>query len=99
MVNLTFKDTPTDICQCGTGVESTEHFLLICPIFTRQREILISTINQVLNSKNQDLDSLKNVAKVKLLLYGNEHLNFLENKSILNATIEYIRFTERLSQV
>ena len=87
MVNLTFKDTPTDICQCGTGVESTEHFLLICPI------------NPVLNSKNQDLDSLENVAKVKLLLYGNEHLNFLENKSILNATIEYIRFTERLSQV
>ena len=97
--NHNFQDTPSDICECGTGVESTEHFLLICPNFARQRETLISTINPVLNSKNQYLSSLDNAAKVKLLLYGTEHLDFSENKAILNATINFIQLTERFNLV
>ena len=94
-----FRDTPSDICQCGTGVESTEHFLLLCPNFARQREILFSTINLLLNSKNQDLNSLDNAAKIKLLLYGTEQLDFSKNKQVLNATINFIKLTERLNQV
>ena len=97
--NHNFKDTPNDDCHCGTGIESTEHFLLSCPLFTRQRENLFLTINPVLNVKIQNFDSLANAAKTQILLYGNEHLNILENKLILNATIEYIRSTERLCQV
>ena len=93
------RDTPSDICQCGTGVESTKHFLLLCPNFARQREILISTINPLLNSKNQDLNSLDNAANIKLLLYGTEHLDFSKNKQVLNATIYFIQLTERLNQV
>ena len=97
--NQNFKDTPNDDCHCGTGIESTEHFLLVCPLFTRQRENLFLTINPVLNVKIQNFVSLGNAAKTQILLYGNEHLNCLENKLILNATIEYIRCTERLCQV
>ena len=94
-----FRDTPSDICQCGTGVESTEHFLLLCPNFARQREILFSTINLLLNSKKQDLNSLDNAAKIKLFLYGTEQLDFSKNKQVLNATIYFIQLTERLNQV
>ena len=97
--NHNFQDTPTDICQCGTGMETTEHFLITCPNYVRQRETLISTMNPVLNSKNQNLSSLDNAAKVKLLLYGSENLDIFENKSILNATINFIRSTERFNQV
>ena len=97
--NHNFRDTPNDDCHCGAGTESTEHFLLICPLFTRQREDLFLAINPVLNVKIQNFDSLGNAAKTQILLYGNEHLDFLENKLILNATIEYIRSTERLCQV
>ena len=79
-------------------METTEHFLLICPNYTRQRETLISTIIPVLNSKNQNLSSLDNEAKVKLLLYGTENLDFSGNKSVLNATINFIRLTERFDQ-
>ena len=96
--NHNFQDTPSDTCQCGTGMETTEHFLLICPNYTRQRETLISTIIPVLNSKNQNLSSLDNEAKVKLLLYGTENVDFSGNKSVLNATINFIRLTERFDQ-
>ena len=63
-----------------------------------QRETLISTIIPVLNSKNQNLSSLDNEAKVKLLLYGTENLDFSGNKWVLNATINFIRLTERFDQ-
>ena len=98
--NHNFRDTPTDFCQCGTGVESTEHFLLYCPSFSIQRDTLISTISPIFNSnpKNPNIINLDDAAKVKTLLYGNKNLNLMENKSILNATIQYIISTNRLSQ-
>ena len=96
-----FRDTPTDICSCGTGVESTSHFLLFCPFFSIQRQALLSTISSILNSnsKTPDMSNLDNAAKVDTLLYGNENLNFLENKSVLTATIKYISSTGRLNQM
>ena len=96
-----FRDTPTDICSCGTGVESTSHFLLFCPFFRIQRQALFSTISSILNSnsKTPDMSNLDNAAKVDTLLYGNENLNFLENKSVLTATIKYISSTGRLNQM
>ena len=97
--NHNFNDTPNDVCCCGTGTESTEHFLLICPLFTRQREELFSTINPVLNSKLQNFSSLENTAKIQTLLYGHEQLDCVENKLILTATVAFICATERFSQV
>ena len=96
-----FRDTPTDICSCGTGVESTSHFLLLCPYFSIQRQALLSTIGSILNSntKTPNISNLDNAAKVDTLLYGNENLNFLENRSVLTATIKYISSTGRLNQM
>ena len=45
------------------------------------------------------MSNLDNAAKVDTLLYGNENLNFLENKSVLTATIKYISSTGRLNQM
>ena len=95
--NHSFIDTPSDVCHCGTGVESTDHYLLVCPLFTGQRDHLLSTVSPVLNSKIENFDSLDNAVKTQILLYGNEQLSFLDNKLVLNATIDFIRSTGRFS--
>ena len=58
-ITHSFRDTPNDICQSDAGVESAKHFLLPCTNSAKQREILIFTINPVLNSKNQDITQPK----------------------------------------
>ena len=32
-----FLDTSSEFCQCAQGVEDTEHFLFLCPLFDNQR--------------------------------------------------------------
>ena len=89
-----FKDTPSDACVCGNGPESTLHFLLLCPLFKISREKLFETIDPILKNLNTVLD---NALLSKFLLYGNENLTPLQNRSILQATLEYIQNTKRLS--
>ena len=90
-----FKDTPNDKCSCSTGPENTLHFLLSCPFFTSQRAKLLETVNPLLCSKNLELDSS---ALSKALLYGNNNLNPLQNKTILEATLEFIRNSGRFDR-
>ena len=92
-----FLDTPSDICHCGTGIETTEHFLLKCPMFSNPRGDLLSTINPIINSKIQNVQFIDDPTLVQIMLYGNENLNPLDNNFVLNATINYIYSTERFS--
>ena len=89
-----FKDTPSDACICGNGSESTVHFLLLCPLFNTFRESLLETINPIINQLNIELD---NTLLSQILLYGNKALNPIQNRSILEATLDYIHKTKRLS--
>ena len=43
-----FEDTPSDICLCKLGIEDNRHFLLSCPFYTSKREIMVSTVNEIL---------------------------------------------------
>ena len=92
-----FLDTPSDICHCGTGVETTEHFLLKCPLYVGPRMDLLSTINPKINSKFQNEQLIDESDFVQIILYGNEKFNPSENNSILCATIDYITSTDRFS--
>ena len=96
--NHNFKDTPSDQCRCGTGIESTEHFLLTCLLFRELRDELFSTINPEL-SKIRNLPSIENSDMVQILLYGSQNLTLSENQLILTAVIKYIQHTERFNQV
>ena len=89
-----FKDTLSDGCICGNGSESTLHFLLLCPLFKTSREKLFETIDPILKNLNIVPD---NASLSKFLLYGNETLNLIQNRSILEATLDYIQNTKRLS--
>ena len=90
-----FRDTPTGTCLCDLDVETTQHFLLHCPKFHVKRQVLFGNINQILFVN--DLNVMNESDLVHLLLYGNKKLKFYENQTILKATINYIRKTDRFS--
>ena len=37
------NDTPA--CRCGNEYESAQHYIMYCPLYTEQRQILITSIN------------------------------------------------------
>ena len=89
-----FKDTPTDLCLCGNGPESTVHYLLLCPFFHNLRSKLFDRIDPFIDQLNKELDR-NNLSEI--LLYGHKDLNPMQNRSILEATLDYIQNTRRLS--
>ena len=88
-----FLDTPSDICTCNSGVETTVHYLLYCPLFVTHREELMEIVQPILNS-TPNVDDL---VMSHILLYGKKALNPTQNREILNATLDYIRNTGRFS--
>ena len=79
------------MCNCGSGIESTAHFLLHCPNYNIQRQTLfdnIATIDD--NILNENENTLANI-----LLFGKQNIEDCLNKRILNATIQFILTTLR----
>ena len=78
-----FGDTLNPICVCGIEVESTEHFLLRCQLFTTQRLELLE------NAKDQ----------VLVLLYGSNTNNSSNiNQEIIKTVITYLKATGRFDK-
>ena len=75
-----FDDTPNPTCSCGTAAESTQHFLLDCPVFTSHRKKLLEDINPFIRKLNINPGDPNFVT---ILLYGNDSLAIHENKAIL----------------
>ena len=36
------------ICLCKLGIEDTRHFLLSCPFYASKREIMVSSVSEIL---------------------------------------------------
>ena len=90
-----FQDTPDDRCLCGKA-ETTQHFLLKCPIYNAHRLGLFQILNPILLDNN--LNNLNDIEMGSLLLYGHEKLSFLTNQTIIKANINFIERTTRFSQ-
>jgi hypothetical protein len=69
-------------CQCGE-IESTEHYLLICPRYNLQRASLFHSVNPILR------------VSTKLLLYGSDVLSHDNNIKVFSAVQTYIHQTKR----
>ena len=95
--NHNFADTRVDTCLCTMNAETTQHFLLECPIFFTHRQDLLETANSILILN--DLENISDNKKVHLLLYGHKKLNFIENRAVLKATIKFISKSSRFSRV
>ena len=63
-------------------------------MFDAHRVKLLETVTPVINKLNLELD---NSVLDKILLYGDRALNPTQNKIILEATLDYIRKSGRLS--
>ena len=81
-----FADTPSELCHCNQGNDTT-HYLFSCPLYAIQRATLAASVINILQKNN--LNYLGNNSK--LYLYGHPSMNSRENKNILLATIKYIK--------
>ena len=79
-------------CRCGIEDESPEHYFLRCPLFQGPRAILLNNISQLLECPLSDFDD---PSLCHLLLYGKPSLNVNLNKSILCASIKFIKSSKR----
>ena len=91
-----FQDTPDDTCRCSSYAETTNHFLLKCSNFNLNRKELFQTVNPILVTNN--MYPLSDNELVRILLYGHEKLQYRENKTILQAVMNFIGNTSRFSE-
>ena len=78
------------MCSCSSGIETTIHFFLHCANFNIQRQTLfdkIATIDANILTEN----------KIITLLFGKPNCENSFNKTMLNASIEYILSNERFN--
>ena len=79
--------------SCNLETENTSHYLLHCHHFSQNR---INPMNSV-NSVFENFDILSDNIKTDVLLYGDSRLDGESNKIILEATISYIKTSERFT--
>ena len=78
---------------CGQDNEATTHFLLHCHYHHCTRKTHFHEINHVSGTSSRQCDSII----TKILLFGDNKLDFEKNKILLMSKIEFILLTERLS--
>lgn len=88
-----FLDAPTGDCLCANGIEDTNHFLFLCPLYKIQRATLIASVTPILRRYNL----LTLVNKPHLYLYGNSDIPFADNKNIILSSLCFIKETQRFS--
>ena len=87
----TFQDTLNPFCSCDLDVETNMHFFLYCPLFSNQRCALLSTVNDI----DSSLTNTDDTTLTDILLFGKASLDITANTLILNATMNYIIWTNR----
>ena len=88
-----FKDSINPMCPTNDGIETTEHFLLLCPSFEVERRNLLARVFQLL--RPYGYIDLSNQVLAQLLLYGDRYLPNDLNRNILELTLQYIHATGR----
>ena len=89
-----FQDCMNPLCSCSLEIENTLHYLLHCHHFSSNRIVLMNSVVSVLC----DFESLSDNTKKDVLLYGEPSLDQNKNKFILEATLTFIKSSERFSR-
>ena len=92
--NHNFEDTPSSACLCETGIEDTYHYLFRCPLHAVHRATLATKVISILIRNN--LNQLGNT--VSVYLYGHHSLSDSDNRTIVLATLEFLKNTNRFTQ-
>ena len=90
-----FEDTINTMCACGSEVETTEHFLLRCHLYSPQRLELFENLEKV----DSSFLNLNIKEKVIFLLYGSQPASSKScNHEIQKFVINYIKGTGRFDR-
>ena len=79
------------LCSRSPNIEDASHYLLHCHHFNHKRIDLMSRVKSV----RHNLFSMSDNNKKYMLLYGDSHFEENKSKFILEATINYIKYSER----
>ena len=82
-------DTVNSLCSCALETESTGHFFFTLPKLC----IIGTTLMNESSIINCGKVSFRLSALLEVILYGDKMLNDKSNQSVLNATINYIKYT------
>ena len=80
--------------MCGEGIEDNKHFLLHCHLFDSMCKDLFRHL--AINVIGIDIRDLDSNALCNLFLFGSNNLTIVENRTINEATILFIKGTKRL---
>ena len=89
-----FRDTVSTMCDCGSEIESTQHFLLRCPFFNDERKKLFKSLHDI---KPSILEFQKDFV-ANILLFGSDKFEETINKKILQSTITYLKSSSRFER-
>ena len=79
-------------CTCGYNSENTKHFLLSCPLYHTQRNILYNTVSPVIRT---DFSTLPSSKQLDILIHGTD-LSREEGRVVATAVQSFIIHTHRL---
>ena len=88
-------DCLSPLCLCGEGDEDNEHFFLHCRLFIPLRKDLFESIYEICGINF--FSSLRPNEICRLLLFGSDSLNIFQNKLVVEASISFIKASERFS--
>ena len=88
-----FRDAIDAMCPSNDGVESVEHFFLLCPSSATQRRSLLDKTLALIRPLG--ITNPSNELLLHILLYGCKDLPADSNREILQGTICFIRETGR----
>ena len=74
-------------------MEDKEHFLLLCPRFSTQRQTLLDLVSNLVG-----IDICASHLNNYLLLYGNNDFSFLVIRGVIEETIKYIKIQSVLNE-
>ena len=83
-------------CLCQTGIEDNEYFLLHCPRFSLQCRFLLELVSK---SADVDIMRLSSNELTNVLLNGHSEFTVVTNRTIIEATLKFIRSTERSREI
>ena len=88
-----FQDCMNPLCSCNLDIEDTSHYLLHCHHFSQHCIDLMNSVNSIY----ENFDSQSDNNKKDVLLFGDPSSDENTSKFILEATLPYIKSTERFS--
>ena len=88
-----FQECLNPLYSYSLEIEDTTHYLLHYRYFSNQRTNLMKSVNSVV----QNFEFVSENNKKDLLLFGDPQFNENKNKVILEATLTFIKKSERFT--